>query len=110
MNSIQAYKQSVIYEELGRCGFTELQTKWMTMVRNGFCTMNPAIGRWLLRSKGEDVGPATAQHTLRLNELAKMVVPERDVIKQHDAECDAKLCRWIFVAIVEKAMMKSNLG
>ena len=27
------FDAGVTYEELGRCGFTDLQTKWMTMVR-----------------------------------------------------------------------------
>ena len=92
----------VIYEELGRCGFTDLQMKWATMVKNGFCTMNPSIGRWLLRCNGKEVGPSTVQHTIRLNELAKMILPQQHQIKQHNAECDAKLCRSIFIAIVEK--------
>ena len=91
----------VIYEELGRCGLTDMQAKWAEMVKKGFCTMSPQVGRWLLRSNGKEVGPSTVQHTVRLNELAKMVLPQQDNIKQHDAECDAKLCRDIFVAIVE---------
>ena len=78
----------VIYEELGRCGFTDLQIKWKTIVKKGFCTMNPYIGRWLLMCHGKEVGPDTVQHTIRLNELAKMVLPTHKEIKQHDAECD----------------------
>ena len=50
----------VIYEELGRCGLTALQSKWASMITTaGFCTMAPHIGRWLLRCCGKEVGPST---------------------------------------------------
>ena len=81
----------------------------MTMVKKGFCTMNPSIGRWLLKCNGEEVGLTTVQHTLGLSKVANMILPERDEMKHHDVECNAKLCRLIFVAIVEKAIMQKGL-
>jgi len=95
------FDAGVIYEELGRCGFTDLQKEWTTIAKNGFCTMSPVVGRWLLQSNNEDAGPTTVQNTLRLDQMAKMIIPERGVMKRHDAECDAILCRWIFVALVQ---------
>jgi len=97
------FDAGIIYQELGRCGFVNFQNEWTTIARHGFCTMSPMIGRWLLQNNNEEVGPTTVQHTLRLNQMAKMIIPDREVIKQHDAECDATLCRWIFVAIAERA-------
>ena len=94
------FDAGVIYSELGRCGLNDLQTKWMTMVRKGFCTMSPSLGRWLLKCNGEDIGATTVQHALGLNKVAKLILPEHDEIKHHDAECDAKLCRMTFVALV----------
>ena len=79
------------------------------MVRKGFCMMNPSLGRWLLKCNGEDVGPTTVQHPLGLHKVAKLILLENDKIKDHDAECDAKLCRMIFVALVEKASMQRGL-
>ena len=100
------FDAGVIFEELGRCGFINLQNEWATIARNGFCTMSPVVGRWLLQSSNEEVGPTTVQHTLRLNELAKMIIPEQQVTKQHDSEYDAGLCRSIFLAIAERAQNK----
>ena len=95
------FDAGVISQELSRCGLTDLQTQWMVMVKKkGFCTMSPSLGRWLLKCNGEDVGPATVQHALGLNKVAKLILPEQDEIKHHDAEFDAKLCRMIFVALV----------
>jgi len=100
------FDAGVISQELNRCGLTDLQAQWMKIVRQrGFCTMSPSFGRWLLKCNGEDVGPTTVQHALGLIKVAKLILPEQDEIKHHDAESDAKLCRMVFVALVEKAVM-----
>ena len=104
------FDAGVIYHELGRCGYTDLQSKWADIARRGFCTMSPSIGRWLLKSSGEDVGPITAQHTLGLSKVARMIIPKRQHTKPHDAECDANMSRWIFLAILEQARLQRVSG
>jgi len=58
------FDAGVIFEELGRCGFTYLQKESTTIAKNGFCTMSPVVGRWLLQSNNEDAGPMTVRNTL----------------------------------------------
>ena len=95
------FDAGVIYEELGRCGLTDLQKQWASIVRNGFCTMSPHVGRWLLKSKGSDIGPDTVQHTLGLQQVARLIIPDRAETKTHDAGYDATMSRQIFLAILE---------
>ena len=97
------FDAGVIYEELGRCGLIKLRNEWSMLARKGFCTMCPRVGRWLLQGCNEDVGPDTVQHALGLRRVANILVPERVEGKQHDAECDAKLCHAIFLTIAERA-------
>ena len=44
----------IIKHELGRVGLDEYIDPWQTMVQQGFCTMDPAVGKWVLMCLGRD--------------------------------------------------------
>ena len=48
--------------------------------------LSDVIGRWLLESNGEDVGPTKAQHALGLNKVARNILPNHQHTMAHDAE------------------------
>jgi DNA polymerase III epsilon subunit-like protein len=95
----------VIYEELGRSRLTTLQEEWKSMGRQGYCTMNPIAGRWLLESAGQEVGPPTAKHTLRLGTMLRLLLPDDTGIlqKKHDAGADAQMTRLVYIALFARS-------
>ena len=96
------FDAGIIYKELGRCRLYNLQEKWDTIVRNGFCTMSPSFGKWLLQDNGAHMGPQSIHYALGLKPTARLILPQQYDFKHHDAEHDAKLCRMIFVESAEK--------
>ena len=95
----------VIYEELGRCGLTSLQQTWTEIAKAGYCTMHLLLGRWLVERSGEEVGPPTRQHTLSLDVMLRLLLPEKaaTIAKKHDAGADAEMTRLIYIAAVKLA-------
>ncbi len=67
--------------------------------------MNPAVGRWLLESTRDEVGPPSVQHALGLAKVVPLLAPLHVGLlgKAHDAGCDAQMTRWVYVGLVERA-------
>ena len=67
--------------------------------------MNPEAGRWIMQCSGQDVGPATKQHTLGLIHTLQLLGILRDdmQIRHHDAAYDARMTRLIYVALLVRA-------
>ena len=67
--------------------------------------MNPAVGRWLLESIGDEVGPPSVQHALGLSKVVPLLAPlHTGLLKNaHDAGYDAQMTRWVYDGLVEHA-------
>ena len=89
------FDANIIAREMERCGGSStLDTADFTRaVRDGCCTMNPDIGRWLKESFGEDAGPNTAKNTMKLKALVQWLLPSCVPLleKHHTAGADAEL-------------------
>ena len=60
-----------------------LLKKFELFARNGVCTMDPAIGRWVRQSVGEDDGSSKTQNVLALKKLVEYLVPEDRKLLDH---------------------------
>ena len=101
------YHATIVEHELGRAGLTTARDLWVRLVREqGYCTMNPALGRWLRVCSGQEVGAETAKHTLSLQSVAdafwlgksKVVTSGRDT-----TGTTASLLHRVYTAIVARA-------
>ena len=73
--------------------------------------MNSAVGRWLLESTHDEVGPPSVQHALGLSKVVPLLAPQHVGLlgKAHDAGCDAQMTRWAYVGLVERARAACQL-
>ena len=101
------FDAGVVYQELGRCGLTELQQTWAKIARDAFCTMDPLLGRWVLLYKGQQVGAPYVNHTMRLKRILQLLLPEKARILEnhHDAGTDAEMTRLVYVAALKLAKL-----
>ena len=101
------FDAGVIKEELRRCGLYAMQSEWERIAKDGYCTMNPGVGRWLLMCSGEDVGPETKQHTLGLDVMMRRLGLTRQypnlTQQHHSAASDAQMTRLLYAAILDRA-------
>ena len=99
------FDAGVIDCELNRCGLTELREEWRCFARNGFCTMNPELGRWVRIASGREVGAPTAKHCEGLAATLQLLLPDKAMLLSghHDAGRDAELTRSIYVALLRKS-------
>ena len=104
-NTSHQFDAGVVYQELGRCGLTDLQQTWTRIAREGFCTMDPALGRWVLLCKGQQVGAPYVHHTMRLKRILPLLLPDKARILEnhHDAGTDAEMTRLVYIAAVKLA-------
>ena len=104
------FDAGVVYQELGRCGLTELQQTWTKIARDGFCSMDPLLGRWVLLCKGQQVGAPYVHHTMRLKRILPLLLPDKARILEnhHDAGTDAEMTRLVYIAALKLA--KSAMG
>ena len=102
----------IIYEELGRCGLFALQEDWRCVARKGYCTMNHVVGRWLQECLGQEVGPQTAKHALRLEDMLRCLYPQGEQLlaKRHDAGADAEMVRLVYIALLARARPSAGRG
>ena len=66
----------IVARELSRCGLQQLLVTWEAVAMNGFCTMNPEMGRYVREYDQQDAGPSTAKNTLSQKEMARRLLPE----------------------------------
>ena len=74
--------QRCIYEatggyELRRSDMHDEAAIWKNIAMDGFCTMNPAIGRLLKVACGEQISHEDAKHTLSLQASLECLLPEK---------------------------------
>jgi DNA polymerase III epsilon subunit-like protein len=99
----------IILEEMKR-NEVPMQSEWCAMAKEGVCTMDPTIGKWVHTCFGRDTGPDATQNTMRLQVLAEWLVPEsrhlRD--KAHTAGADAQLHRLLYFEFLKLACIVPN--
>ena len=104
------FDAGIIMHELERCGLQELTRRWTTIVQNGFCTMDPTIGRWLRVCFGQDCGTERTKNVFGLSELVeKLVEGGVDMLKKHhDAGADAQMHRLLYINMLDLAKRAAN--
>ncbi len=98
------FDAGIIDCELNRCGLAALREEWRRIARDGFCTMNPELGRWMRVTSGREVGPPTAKHCEGLPATVQVLLPNKSLLLAglHDAGCDAELTRSIYVKLLKR--------
>ena len=104
------FDAGLIDEELRRCGLPDLRKTWQQIARAGYCTMNPAVGRWLKECSGEDVGPETTKPIVGLTKTMRLLGLCPDSLQQrhHDAEHDARMAQLIYATLLNHARKDSS--
>ena len=100
------FDASVIKKELERCGFTDLRDRWVTMVKQGFCTMDPPTCKWVMFSHGEQMKDDNeAMPLVSLVDMVKVIAPHRlDLINNnHEALADAQMARLLYIGYIDLA-------
>ena len=106
------FDAGVVQEELIRCGLEDLRKEWVETARaKGYCTMNPAVGRWIWQCMGRETGPVDARHTKGLSVLLRILAPDREDlfkdINRHVAIVDAEGTRLVYAALLQRADPKN---
>ena len=99
------FDAGIILNEMSRCGLqNDLLEQFGSFAKSGLCTMDPAIGRWLLRCRGQDVGPSTSMNTLSLKKLVNLLIPEENTLLEnhHSAGTDSILVLKIVHALLNE--------
>ena len=100
------FDAGIIMNELERCGLAHLQSEWASAVRQGTCTMDPGICRWVHKCFGRE---ATGTHIpLRGMVLALVENGEQLLAKHHAAGADAQMHRLVYGALNTLAKKASN--
>ena len=106
------FDAGLVDAELQRCGLVELRETWRQISREGYCTMNPDLGRWLQQNAGLDVGPEQ-DWTGRRKHLIGLVATMRALDLQvdeyeeraHDSRHHAVMCRQIYLELLRRASL-----
>ena len=99
------FDAGIIMYELERCGLHVLMHRWSTIAREGMCTMDPDLGRWLRICFGQDCGTERTKNTFPLSALVeKLVDGGKDLLKkQHNAGADADMHRLLYISLLDLA-------
>jgi DNA polymerase III epsilon subunit-like protein len=95
------FDAGIIANEMHRCGLLESMKEFENYAFHGLCTMNPAIGRWLMQCHGQDVGPSTSMNVLSLKKIVEFTLPNDKHLleKHHSAGVDSLLVRKLAYAL-----------
>ncbi len=101
------FDAGILNNEFERAGLSDFRPEWKSIVKNGFCTMAPSIGKWVLSTFGGDTkdGLPHGQNTMRLSDLSRLLVDGHTDLKQkrHTAGADAQMHRLLLIAILKLA-------
>ena len=89
----------IVFYELERAGLNHLQEKWANMVRQGICTMDPDVARWVRNSAGlrDDRGNDISWRIpIGLKDMLSILAPQHTTLRKghHSADVDATM-RWL---------------
>ena len=99
------FDAGMIDREFQRCGLKDLREEWQRIAKNGYCTMNPELGRWIRILSGREVGPDTAKHCQGLRATMQALLPSEihRLSNHHDSGCDADLARAIYTELLNRS-------
>ena len=85
------FDAGIIAKELARCDLNTLVDQWGKIARDGWCTMDPEIGRWVLQCFNQDAGAEATKSALNLRTLVSFLLPDSKahLAKHHIAGADA---------------------
>jgi len=93
------FDAGIIAHELERSGLDYFQQEWAATVRQGTCTMDPEVCRWIRRCHGQE--SSGTQMTSNLKNLVHAMVPDSEQLldRHHTAGADAQMHRLLYIAI-----------
>ncbi len=99
------FDAGIIDKELERAGLAEFRPEWKSIVEDGFCTMTPALGKWVFMSFGMDAkdGRDHGQDTMRLQDLVQILIKGHEdlKLKRHTAGADAQMHRLLLIEVLK---------
>lgn len=97
------FDAGILSEEIDRAGLTCRKQEWEAFVREGFCTMDPAVGTWLRECSGMQIAPELHKNIMRLPAMVDALRPYQrwPPWKHHAAGDDARVHFAIYGALVE---------
>ena len=100
LGTSQEFDAGIIANEMARCGMTTASGIFETIAREGLCTMDPQLGRWLREAWGEG-DDNKLMNALSLKELVNKLLPEHRALltHHHTAGVDALLHRKLAYAL-----------
>ena len=90
----------IIATELSRANLDHFQELWATFSRQGLCTMDPYLGKWVRMCKGLEVAPSYSGNTMRLDDMLRCLASDTCLSARHTAGRDAHLHVLLFDALV----------
>ena len=101
----------IISKELGRACLDEFQEQWAIIARNGLCTMDPSIGKWVRTCKGLELAPCHSGNTMKLDDMLRCLVPDACCRgARHSASCDARLHVLLYNALYDMVREAAELA
>jgi hypothetical protein len=97
------FDAGIIANEITNAGLGARRAEWEKIVRQGFCTMDPAIGTWLRECAGTPVAPECHRNIMKLPAIVEALRPYRPWPSwvQHVAVDDAHIHFCVYGALVE---------
>jgi hypothetical protein len=101
----------IISKELGRACLDDFQEEWAIIARNGLCTMDPSIGKWVRTCKGLELAPCHSGNTMKLDDMLRCLVPDACCRgARHSAGCDARLHVLLYNALYDMVREAAELA
>ena len=103
------FDAGLIARELANAGLDDLVQAWTAIAKNGFCTMDPDVGKWLQCYKGRVFEEHESKYVLTLRHMLDLLFPKNDkahLLKPslHTAAADAQAHRLVYNALRSLAL------
>ena len=103
------FDAGLIARELVNAGLDDLVDPWTAIAQNGFCTMDPDVGKWLQCCKGRDFEAHESKYVLPLRHMLDLLFPSNDkahLLKPNldTAAADAQAHRLVYNALRSLAL------
>ena len=97
------FDAGIIAREIDNAGLGSRRREWESFVRQGFCTMDPSVGRWLRECSGMQTAAEANRNIMKLSALVEALRPYGSWPRwvQHTAGDDAHIHFAIYGALLE---------